>query len=423
MKAVVLAAGEGQRLRPLTFTRPKHLIEVGGKPLLEHLLLAIREAGLREILLVVHYKAERIKQHFGDGSSLDVKIEYAHQPKISGTAGAISLAESYVNEDFLAVNGDLLLNSDVIQSALRLHEEMKPTTTLTAVSVEHPEYYGVFKLKESRVVDIIEKPTAEVAAKNPVNAGVYVFSTEIFDAIRGTKASSRGEIEVTDSIRLLIKGGKPVVAARVSGKDWLDIGMPWDLLEANTRVLKGMKEEVRGQVEENAHLLGQVFVNEGARIRSSVYIEGPAYIGEGSDIGPNCYIRPYTSIGRRVRIGNACEIKNSVIMEGVHIGHLSYVGDSIIGEDCNLGAGSILANFRFDSKTVKMKIKGKTVDSGRTKLGVIMGDNVKTGIGTIFMPGVKIGCNSWIGPNVVVYRDVMSDTILFLKQDITKRKL
>ena len=159
------------------------------------------------------------------------------------------------------------------------------------------------------------------------------------------------------------------------------------------------------------------------RIRSGAYIEGPAFIGEGSDIGPNCYIRPFTSIGKKVRIGNACEIKNSIIMDNTHIGHLSYVGDSVICENCNLGAGTVTANYRLDAGTIKMLVKDKVVDTGRKKLGAILGADVKAGINTLFMPGVKVGNNCWIGPNVVVYRDLPPNTITLLKQNLERRKL
>jgi bifunctional UDP-N-acetylglucosamine pyrophosphorylase/glucosamine-1-phosphate N-acetyltransferase len=422
MKAVVLAAGEGQRLRPLTLTRPKHLIPVGGKPFLEHLLAALREAGVSEILLVVNYKAEKIKEHLGDGTKFGVKINYALQKELRGTADAISTAESYVRNDFLVVNGDILLTSNVIKSALDIHKENKAAATLAAVLVEQPEHYGVFKLKGNRVAELVEKPSPEAAAGNPINAGVYVFSKGIFDVIRRTGVSPRGEQEITDSIRLLIEEGETVVAAKIPSGEWLDIGKPWDLLDANMRVLRQMKSETLGSIEENTHLEGQVFIGEGARIRSGSYIEGPAFIGEGSDIGPNCFIRPYTSIGKKARIGNACEVKNSIIMDGAHIAHLSYLGDSIIGEGCNLGAGSISANLRFDSGPIKMRIREDFVDSGKEKIGVIIGDNVKSGIGVLFMPGVKIGCNSWIGPGTVVYSDVPSDTILTLKQQTVQRK-
>jgi bifunctional UDP-N-acetylglucosamine pyrophosphorylase/glucosamine-1-phosphate N-acetyltransferase len=232
----------------------------------------------------------------------------------------------------------------------------------------------------------------------------------------------RGEWELTDAISLLVKDEKLVLAAEISKGDWLDIGRPWDLLEANGWVLKRMEHKVYGNVENGAHLIGPVTVAETARIRSGAYIEGPTFIDEGSDIGPNCFIRPCTSIGKNVRVGNACEIKNSVIMDGTHVGHLSYVGDSILGERCNLAAGTITANLRLDDGSVKMIVKGEVVDTGRRKLGAILGDNVKTGINALLMPGVKVGTNSWVGANFTVHSDLPANTVALLKQDEDRRE-
>ena len=421
MKAVVLAAGEGQRLRPLTYTRPKHMIQVAGKPLLEHLLAALKEAGFKDIVIIVNYKAERIKKYFGVGAKFGLKIEYIHQKEIKGTANAFGMAESKVTGDFLAVYGDLLITPNAVDAALKLHKSENPAVTMTVLHMENPEQYGVLKTDGVRVVEIVEKPSAKFAAGKPINTGIYVFSPEIFETIKQTKDSSRGEQEITDSIQMLIKAGRKVVAAKISGEEWRHVGRPWDLLEANTHVLVKTEPKILGKVEENVHLKGSVFVAEGAIIRSGAYIEGPAYIGEDSEIGPNCYIRPYTSIGKNVRIGNACEIKNCIIMDKTHIAHLSYVGDSVVGEDCNFGAGTITANLRLDYKPVKMMVRDRLVDTGSEKLGVMIGDNVKTGVGTLLMPGIKIGCNSWIGPNVIVNRDVPSDTILFIEQKLSQK--
>jgi bifunctional UDP-N-acetylglucosamine pyrophosphorylase/glucosamine-1-phosphate N-acetyltransferase len=270
---------------------------------------------------------------------------------------------------------------------------------------------------EKAVKRIIEKPALGEAPSNLANAGLYVFSKEIFGKLKRTKASVRGEWELTDSLSLLIKDEKAVLATKISKGDWIDIGRPWDLLEANSWVLKRMEHKVYGTVENGAHLIGPVTVAETARIRSGAYIEGPTFIDEGSDIGPNCYIRPCTSIGKNVRVGNACEIKNSIIMDQTHVGHLSYVGDSILCERCNLAAGTITANLRLDDEPVKMFVKGEVVDTGRRKLGAILGDNVKTGINALLMPGVKVGTNSWIGANFTVHRDLPANTIALLKQD------
>lgn len=423
MKAVVLAAGEGVRLRPITLTRPKHMISLGGKPILEHCLNAIKACGINEVLVVVNYMSDVIRKYFGSGERLKLKIEYVLQKAVVGTGNALSVAEPYVNEDFLLVYGDLLFTTKTLRKVLDLHKMEKPSATLAVVPVEKPEEYGIVELDaEGQVKRIVEKPTREKAPSNLANAGLYVFSNEIFEKAKETSVSSRGEWEITDAVTLMVKERKRVLAAEISKDEWFDIGRPWDLLEANHWILTRMKHKVLGNVETGAHIVGSVTIAENARIRSGAYIEGPSLINSESDIGPNCYIRPYTSIGKKVRIGNACEIKNSLIMDGVHIGHLSYVGDSIIGENCNLGAGTITANYRLDAGTIKMMVKDKLINSGRTKLGAVLGDNVKTGINALLMPGVKIGNNSWIGPNVVVNRDVPADTAVFLKQNVEERK-
>ncbi|MEM3549564.1 MAG: sugar phosphate nucleotidyltransferase [Candidatus Bathyarchaeia archaeon] len=424
MKAVILAAGEGVRLRPITLTRPKHLISVGGKPLLEHCLEAVKTCGIKDVTIVVHYMGETIRKFFGFGEGLGLNIQYVEQGAVLGTGHALSVAESYVGEDFALVYGDLLFSPEALSRVIELHTKEKPYATLAAVPVERPEDYGIIEIDStSQVKSLVEKPSRLEAPSNLANAGIYVFSKEIFEKTKRISASSRGEWEITDAITMLIREGKPVLAAQILKDEWFDVGRPWDLLEANCWALTRMKHTVRGNVEVGAHLIGPVTVAETARVRSGAYVEGPAFIGDESDIGPNCYIRPHTSIGSKVRIGNACEIKNSIIMDNVHIGHLSYVGDSVIGEGCNLGAGTITANYRLDAGTIKMKIKDKPVDSCRTKLGAILGDNVKTGVNALLMPGVKVGCNSWIGPNVVVYKDIQPNTAVFLKQNLEERKM
>jgi len=423
LKAVVLAAGQGTRLRPLTVTRPKHLLPVGGKPILEYVLLAVRNAGINEACLIVNYKAEMIKNYFSDGSKLGLKIEYLVQPKSKGTADAIKVAEPYVDENFLVLYGDLLFTSEVLGQVIRAHKQSQPSATMAVVPVENPEHYGVVKLEENWVTDLIEKPPREEAPSNLVNAGIYVFSSEIFEKIQKTGISKRGEVEITDSLKILINEGKKVLVEKISREDWIDIGYPWNLLEANRWILERSTPHVFGDIESGAVLTGKVTVEEGARIRSGAYVEGPTFIGENADIGPNCYIRPYTSMGKEVRIGNACEIKNSIIMDRTHIGHMSYVGDSIIGENCNFGAGTKIANLRFDRKTVKMKIRNKFVDSRRKKLGVVFGDNVSTGIGALFMPGVKVGNDCWIDAGAVIRQCIQPKTFIKLKQNLEPTNL
>jgi len=413
MKAVVLAAGEGVRLRPLTLTRPKHLLPVGGKPILVRLLETLREAGVGEAVLVTYYMADMIQSLLGSGEELGMSLEYVRQRGVLGTADAVLSAGEYVHgEPFIVVYGDLLLKPEVI---LRVVEEFRrsgPSASMAVVEVDEPWRYGVVSLEDGRVRGIVEKPPKGTEPSRLANAGVYVFSEDVFRFLERTGRSVRGEYELTDTITAMAGEGLEVRAVEIPREDWMDVGYPWSLLEANERVLRELETEVLGEVEEGATVRGPVYVGEGARVRSGAYIEGPVYIGPGSDVGPNCYIRRYTSLGAHVRVGNACEIKNSIVMDGTHIAHLSYVGDSVIGERCNFGAGTLIANLRFDDKPVRMMVKGRLVSSGRRKLGVIMGDEVKTGVNVSIMPGVKVGPRSWIAPGLTVYRDVPPDTFL-----------
>jgi UDP-N-acetylglucosamine diphosphorylase/glucosamine-1-phosphate N-acetyltransferase len=425
MKAVLLAAGEGVRLLPLTATRPKHLIKIGGKPILQFCLEAVKKAGITEVLIVTHYMGDAIRQYFGDGETLGLQISYAVQKKILGTGNATLVSESYVDGDFVLIYGDLLFGLDTVKKVLQAYKRGKTSAVVGAVPVDKPENYGIMEFdKQKKVKRIVEKPAAGKAPSNLANAGVYVFSREIFAKIKHTKNSIRGEVELTDALTMLASEGKKVLASEISKDDWFDVGRPWDLLDANDWALKRMDLQVLGTIEEGAHLIGPVSVAESARIRSGAYIEGPCFIDEECDIGPNCYIRPGTSLGKNVRVGNACEIKNSIIMDRSHIGHLSYIGDSILGEHCNLGAGTVTANYRLDAGSIKMIVKDQLVNTGRRKLGAVLGDNVKTGIKSLFMPGVKIGVNSWVGPNFMVERDLPANSMAFLKQqyDISKKK-
>jgi len=411
MKAVILAAGKGERLRPLTDTRPKHLIPIGGRPLLEWTIRGLKEAGADEILLVTHYMEDMIRGYFRDGSGFGVEVSYARQDEMLGTADAFRVAEDFSGGDeFIGLYGDGFVTSETFRSIIDAHGEGE--TTLGVIPVEDPSRLAAVELDGDRVIRLVEKPPKGKAPSNLANTGIYVFTPDIFDHIKKTDLSERGEYEVTDSIGSLIEAGAPVKAAVLPKEGWMDVGQPWDILEANTRALQGLTPSKKGVVEQGVSLHGPVHIGEGTRIRTGAYIEGPVYIGPGCDIGPNCYVRSSTSIGAGVRIGNACEIKNSIVMEGTHVAHLSYVGDSVIGAGCNFGAGTVTANIRFDKRDIRVNVKNERISSGRRKLGVIMGDNAQTGINVSLLPGVKIGSEAWITPGLTVYEDVAPGTFL-----------
>jgi bifunctional UDP-N-acetylglucosamine pyrophosphorylase/glucosamine-1-phosphate N-acetyltransferase len=358
---------------------PKVMLPVAGKPLLEHIILRAHAAGADRFVLVVGYGAESVRSHFGDGSRLGVKIDYALQDKQLGTGHALMAAESQAEDRFLVLNGDVLPD---VQS---LREMAAGGLAVSAIKVDDPRRYGVFLVEEDLFKSVIEKSAHPPS--NLANAGIYLLVRGIFEAMRSAPLSERGEYELTDGLNLLAAQEKIRI---VKMESWLEIGRPWDILAANEILLKDLQPQILGEVEPGAVLLGNVAVGRGSIVRAGAYIVGPVLIGEDCDIGPNCYIRPATCLGNNVRIGNAVEVKNSAIMSGSKIGHLSYVGDSVIGESCNFGAGTVCSNLRHDKGNVKSYSKGERVDSGRRKLGVIMGDNVMTGINTSIYPGTVI---------------------------------
>lgn len=421
MKAIVLAAGHGKRLRPFTHTRPKHIIPIAGRPLLEHLLISLRENEVREVVLVVGYLGEQIQNFLGDGSDFGMKIEYATQDKIEGTASAIKVAKEYISEDkFLVVNGDLFVSSNAVKEVLS--QTSSGEMIVSVVPVNFPERYGVVEINGETIKNIIEKPSCEKVGEF-VNAGLYVFSKDVFRWIKRTSKSNRQEYEITATIQNMIDNGFTFKPVLIKANDWLDIGRPWDLLRALERILTKEHLTNNGEIEKGVVLSGPIGIAKNVRIRSGTYVEGPVYIDSGSDIGPNCYIRPYTSIGSRCRIGNACEVKNSLLFEDTHVAHLSYIGDSVIGANCNFGAGTITANLRLDDATVKVRVKDILEDSGLRKVGAFIGDEVKTAINVNLMPGVKIGFGAWIGPNTSVYRDIAPGEFILGRQDAVSRKV
>ena len=416
MKGVLLTAGEGTRMRPLTLTRPKTMLQVGGKPILQYNLEALRDAGIKDIIMVVGYKKEAIENYFEDGSKFGVNITYVTQEKRLGTAHAISSIRTEIDNQFIVLNGDIIVNPNIITDLIRKYESDEASSILILIEVEDPSSFGVVEVENDRIKDIIEKPAPEEATSNLINAGIYLFDNTIFNAIDRTPKSERGEYEITDSLKIQITENKPVLGLKSDSK-WIDVGRPWELLDVNEHFISEIEEDIQGEVEEGVTIHGNIILGKNSIIRSGTYILGPVFIGEGCDIGPNSYLRKYTYIGNNVNVGNAVEIKNSIIMDGTNVNHLSYVGDSVIGAGCNVAAGTNIANLRFDNKNVKMNIKGKKLDCGVRKLGAIFGDNVKTGINSSFNPGVKVGINSAVGSGTIIYEDIPSNTLVLVKQE------
>ena len=401
MEAVILAAGEGKRMRPLTINRPKPLLPIAGKPIIAYHVERLKKLGVKRIWVVVNRNGERIKETLGtDG------IEYVRQEKPLGTGHALLTVEDKVKEEFLLIFGDTYFEDSL--EGLASYDGM----AIGVYQVPDVSRYGAIVEKDGKVECIKEK---SLSGPGMIFAGVAKLNASIFSKLRELKPSPRGEIELTDAL---------IGLGIYKLKDkWLDVGYPWNLLEANEIELKKKESYIKGEVEEGVTVRGKVIVEEGALVKSGTYIEGPVYIGKNCVVGPNSYLRAHTMLEANVKVGFSCEVKNSIVMRDTKIPHLSYVGDSIIGEHCNFGAGLKIANLRFDEANVKVTIKGVKQDSGRRKFGAVIGDNVKTGVNVSIMPGVKIGANSIIGAHTLVFEDVEENTYYRVNEDVIRREV
>jgi len=327
MKGLLLAGGHGTRLRPLTFTGNKHMLPIANKPMLLYGLEHLRNAGIKEIGVILGPIKEGVEEVLGDGSKYGVKITYIDQPDPKGLAHAVLISEDFLRgEPFVMYLGDNLLKQGV-NPLVELYKEGYDCI-VGATQVKNPGSYGVVVFNENGEVErFVEKP------KEPVSdwalIGVYIFNDKVFDAAKQIKPSWRGELEITDTIQTLLDQGAKVNVQKVQGW-WKDTGRPEDLLEANQLILHDLKPYNKGTVEHMATVTNSVGIGEGTVIHSRTTIRGPAIIGEHCDIGPNTYIGPYTSIGDYCTIQNT-EIENSIVMQGAHIDCGRRIVDSLIG--------------------------------------------------------------------------------------------
>jgi bifunctional UDP-N-acetylglucosamine pyrophosphorylase/glucosamine-1-phosphate N-acetyltransferase len=394
MQTVVLAAGEGTRMRPLTARRPKPMLPVAGRPMLEHVLDAAVDAGANTLVLVVGYHDDAVREHFGERYR-DVPVTYAVQESQKGTAHAVQAALPHLNEaPFVVLAGDNLYDGATIADLYA------SVPSIGSSVVEDPGLYGALDLSEDRVTGVIEKP--DDPPSNRVTTSAYTFEARALSWLDDVEKSERGEYELTDVLARQIEAGE---VQAVTFERWLDVGRPWELLEANEWKLGDMDRDLRGEVHDNAEILGDVVVEDGATVRQGVTIEGPALIEADAEIGPNAYVRGSTAVGAGAKVGHAVEVKNSVLMAGATVGHLSYVGDSVLGRNVNFGAGTTVANLRHDGADVDLTVKGESVSTGRRKFGVVVGDGVKTGINTSLNAGVKLSADARTGPGEVVTED------------------
>ncbi|PSQ08603.1 glucose-1-phosphate thymidylyltransferase [Halobacteriales archaeon QS_5_70_15] len=332
MQAVVLAAGRGTRMRPLTETVPKPMLPVADRPLAAHTADAAVDAGATELVFVVGYEADAVRAHFGD-SYRGVPVAYAVQDEQLGTAHAVRTAREHLEGPFAVLNGDNLYDPEGIAALF------DAAPAVAGYRVPDPTNYGVLSTDGRRVAGVVEKP--EDPPSDLANAGAYAFPAEA----RGwldVERSERGEHEITDVLARVADASETTA---VELDRWMDVGRPWELLEANEWKLAELDRRIGGEIHDDAALHGSVVVEEGAVIESGVVVEGPALVRSGADVGPNAYVRGATLLAEDVHVGHGVEVKNTVVMSGTAVPHLSVVAGpgAKTGINTSLDPGVVLS--------------------------------------------------------------------------------
>ncbi|RII07937.1 Glucose-1-phosphate thymidylyltransferase [Streptomyces sp. YIM 130001] len=334
MKALVLAGGSGTRLRPLSHSMPKQLVPVAGRPVLEYGLESLRNAGIRDIGVVVGGWASAIKEALGDGSRLGVRITYIRQEQPLGLAHCVRLAKPFLGDsNFAMFLGDIVMPGGIAGSADEFRST-RPEAHLLVRRVADPRAFGVVELAGRAVRRLVEKP--QQPQSDLALTGVYFFTPAIHRAVDAIGPSARGELEITDAIQWLVDHGAAVTAEEYDGY-WRDTGDAVAVLDCNRHLLSSLSRSVRGDVDVRSRLSGRVVVEPGAHVVAS-RITGPAIIGAGTCI-ENCVIDAYTSIGRGCLL-NGTRIGGSVVLDDATVSSVPLLQDSIIGRAAVVGPAS-----------------------------------------------------------------------------------
>jgi bifunctional UDP-N-acetylglucosamine pyrophosphorylase/glucosamine-1-phosphate N-acetyltransferase len=416
LQTIILAGGEGKRVFPLAANNPKPMFKLLGKPLIHHVIDTLKQAGLKDYVIVVGHKGERIKEYLEDGSKFGVNIQYALQKQSLGMADALKTTEKLAEDNFFVVNADDIFEAALIKQMMQQFKKGDAEIVLSCKPVKETWKFGIIRVDDERVTDFVEKPPKGKEPSNLAVVGVYILTKQIFDYYKKIPVSDH---QYEDAILHFITDKNIVNAVSYDGF-FAGYKYPWDLFTINKHLMDKqltkqlIEEDVK--LSERAIIEGNVWLRRGAKVFEGACIRGPCYIGENSVVGGNSLVRDYSSLGRSCVVGFSTEIKHSLIGDDCWF-HTNYIGDSIISNNCLFGAGTITANYRFDEKNIKVRIGENRIDSGTNKLGAIIGDDCKTGINSCLEPGVKIGPQSMVGPNVDLQDDLAPQRIIFVNKN------
>lgn len=332
MRAVIIAGGSGTRLRPLTYNTPKPMVPLFGKPFLQYQIELLRDHGIKEIIINLHYLSDSIKSVLGDGHHLGVKLYYSLEDKALGTAGAVKNAEEFFDDEpMLVFNGDILTDID-LSAVLRTHKETRARATLTLIRVEDPTAFGLVMMDGGRITRFLEKPSMDEARSlnvDTVNAGIYVLDPDVFRYVPKNEAYSfeRGLFPLLLQLDERMSG-------HVADNYWLDIGSPLKYMQAHTDVLqKLVKVEIPGtEIRPGQWVGADVDIDDTASLR------GPLFLGDGTRVRKNAKLHEYTVLSPRVTVDDRARIAHSLVGANSTVGEEAHLERCVIGRNCTIGA-------------------------------------------------------------------------------------
>jgi mannose-1-phosphate guanylyltransferase/phosphomannomutase len=331
MKAVIMAGGEGTRLRPQTSNLPKPMLPLVGRPMMEHIVSLLRRHGITDIVVTLAFLPNAIRSYFGDGSELGVRMVYATEETPLGTAGSVRNARDELTERFLVISGDVLTDID-LTSMLQFHEKNNALATLALCAVENPLEFGIVITREDGSIErFLEKPGWGQVFSDTINTGIYVLEPEVFDVIpEGRAVDFSAEV-----FPAVLEAGGPIFGYVANGY-WEDVGTTAAYLKAHEDILDGkVAVDISG-----FELQPGVWLGKGSSVDPTARLGGPAFIGENCTIDEDAVIGSYTTIGANTRIAERAEVRHSVIGENSYVGQAARVEGSVLGRSCDLRRGA-----------------------------------------------------------------------------------
>ena len=386
MKDIILAAGEGTHLSPFSETRPISMIGVAGRTMLDYTFGLLKSAGINDIFIVVGHKKDKLIERLQQQDHNVLNLHYVEQKRKLGIGHAVMQVKNKISpgEYFLLLYGDTLTAENIFSKVQQSFHSFKCPVASICLPPSNQMFGNVFLNARMEITKIVEKPKGNNLG-NYVLSGVFILPASFFKLLK----SSGNSME---------KALKKVVAeeglrASMWEDEWLDVVYPWEILTANKMIMDSWQESSitkTATLEANVTLQGIVRIEAGAIIKSGAVLEGPCCIGEGSYIGNNSLIRSYTPVGKNCKVGSGVVLKNCVVMDNSQIGRLSFVGDSVLGENVDMGAGCMTVNRTVDWKPISVKNGKRPMGTGMTKLGAFLGDGVVVGAGNTLQPGMVV---------------------------------